>query len=296
MLVTIKLSRRQFVRMSSLAALGAGFAGCLGRANAQPPGQSPLLPTVGNIRVKNVRIDQHIGVVGVAPYMQNRCGLQLGGGIHIKAEVDLEAVSGTKPAYFGALAFVQNVDFHHRRTPPGQAAGNPNFHFACADSHVSPQSPWELDGHYPYNNHRINCAGGLNTIELSDAPGVFLEVPPAEFERVFVQPGDRFRTYLIWEATDNNQPATATNPAKRNVLARVDWVWKGSATNIASPQAQCPSQLQPPNGWNVDPGAEARVERVLIGKAAVTPTPPARIGTPNFASPVANPNIWVRCR
>jgi len=282
--------------MSSLGAIGAGLAGCFGRANAQPPRKSPLLPAVGNIRVRNVRIYHNIGVVGVAAYMLKRCGLQLGGGIHIKAEVDLETVSPMKATDFGALAFVQNVDFHHRRTPPGQAVGILNSQFACADSHVSPQLPWELDGHYPYNNHRIKCAGGINTIELSDTPGVFLEVPPAEFERVLVQPGDRFRTYLIWEATDNNQPATATNPSKRHVLARVDWVWKGSATNIASPQAQCPSKLQPPNGWNTDAGAEARVERVLIGKAAVNPTPPARIGTPNFTSPVANPNIWVRCR
>ena len=286
-----QLSRRRLC-------LGIGAAAMLmapvGRAFGQPLtlAMGAVSPTIGSIRVRNVVIDHTIDQPRVAPYLAGRCGLQLGG-IHLRAHVDLEIAGPSKPAWFGNLAFVQNVDFHHKRTPPGVAAGNPQLHWACADSHVPVQAPWELDGQYPYNNVRRRCARGLNTIDLDDAPGVFAEIPPAEFERVQVQPGDRFQTFLIWEITADNRPPSAAKPVERVVLGRGDWVWKGSATDIASRQAQCVSKPAPPNGWNLDSG-DAAIQRVLIGRAAMIPPPPAKIGGPVY-KPVANPNVWVRC-
>jgi hypothetical protein len=244
-----------------------------------------VLPTVGRIRVKDVRVRPTIGAVGIDYYMSNNCGIEVAGGMHINAEVDLEPAARSKPAYFGVLALLQQLNIHRRRTP-AIAPGSPNLHWDCVNS----KAPWELDEHYPYNNHTVPCAAGLNKIDLADAPGVLVE-PPA-FETVEVEPLDRFQTFLIWEVTDNNQTVTRANVAKPHVLARVDWQWHGTAQNTAGAPGACTSKTKPPlNIWGLKGPFEAKVTAVVIGKAAGTPIFPGGKGAP----PLATPGAWVRC-
>lgn len=287
----VTLSRRDFMVALGFGCFGAGLALKTDWASAQIPMKISLFPTVGKIRVKSVKFPSPPtpGTVGVAQD-NGVCKLRLDG-VHFTAEVELEALPGTKPSYFGFLALVQNVNFHHHRTPPDVPSGSSKLHSQCADSH----QPWELDGQYPYNKIVVPCRVGMTRISLADAPGIPVEHAhyPSEVTEIKPNGADRFRTYVIWEITDNNQRPTTGNPTKKHVLARVDWGWAGKAGDTAGAAGQCTSQLNPPHAWNSTGSPLQPVTH--IGPAAVAATPGTLGGGAPVFSPAANQNIWVLC-
>jgi len=241
----------------------------------------------GDVRVNSVkfRVSPTIGSVGIGYYMAGNCGIEVAGGFHFSAIVDLESAPGTAPQYFGVLKIAQNVIYSRKRTlvPP-----IPQHQFECARN-----GQWSLDGQYPYNNQTLICVAGTNPpVNFADDPGVLLEVPPHETVTV----DDHFRTWLIWEATDNSLPVAASNPAKQHILLRVDWSWKGEATQIGAgtPGALCTSTQIPADAWGLSNQASG-VDNTLIGSAATAPQPGASAPTMPVFSPVATPNAWVPC-
>ena len=276
------VSRRNFAVLCGAAAAGAGLAQGIGGAFAQTaikPFLLPTLPTVGNIVVKGAKVTTTPLGVGIAAN-HGMCTMELSSGIHIQAKVELEPKPGSHPAYFGTLGFLQIVRFKYWRAPPN-LTGVTGVGWACAQS----SGKWDLDGQYPYLKHSVRCRSGLNRIDLADDPGVPVEDATMPYETVKADPLAMFQTWLIWEATDDNNPVSPTNRPRPHVLARVDWDWKGIANDVnMSTNVPCASTTHSGHGWVLS-GQDAGVRGVFIGKAAGIP--------PTLKSlPTANPNAW----
>ncbi len=281
--LSARLSRRYFIGLCGIGLMGGGIAHRIGKAAAQTPPKLLILPKAGNIRVaaveftiNNVKLPNKAQLtVGIA-WNHHACTLELSGGIHIVANVTLASVPGTQPGYFGRLGFLQLTHFKHCRSP----SSTPNTNWDRASS-----PNWDLDDQYPYLNKWFDCAQGTTAAELSDDPGVPAEDILRPYETLMVEPADMFRTWLIWEVTDNNKPPTPANKPNRHVLGRVDWFWKGEAGDTQMPPAKCASKTHPGHAWETkDLGGG--VSNVYVGAAAGVP--------PSLKqTPFANPLIWV---
>lgn len=262
----------------------------LPHASAQTPPKPPAalavkpvvtvakLPKAGSVRVTSVAVTVNNAKppalpplqVGIAPN-NNACTLELAGGITIRADVRLDAPPGTQPQNFGKLGFVQFAQYMHQRAPAG-IPGAKNAAYACARS----SGGWELDGNDPYKPY-VQCQPGANKsqcvsrVTMSDDPGVPTE-DAAAYDVVTVGPKgqpDRFRTWLVWQETDNNKAETPSNRARRYVLARIDWLWSGKA--VQGPAgATCTSSQHPGIGWGLQ-ASSGGVTGVLLGAAAGAP-------------------------
>jgi hypothetical protein len=217
----------------------------------------------------------------------------LSGGINFVATIELGPRAGANPAWWGELMLVQHVQFRHQHTLAKTGKRE------CASS----GGGWNLDGQDPYQNKRVSCAptrpgpiGHAVSIKHADDPGTFAEdAKKGPFEEVDVRPLDRFRTYVIWETTDNSQRPIGRNLARRHVLARVDWDWKAVALDPPVGQPQCTSTPKhfAPNAWGAqDVGSDVKV---FLGKDAVTdPQLPGRpiMPPPGARLPPAMPEVW----
>jgi hypothetical protein len=253
----------------------------------KPVGPIIVLPKVHDVRIASVDITVNnvkppakpLLVVGIS---QNNgaCTLELAGGIVIVAEVDVATAPGTHPQNLGELGFVQFTQYTHQRSPSGLSAGPQDF--ACARS----SGTWELDGSDPYRAY-IQAVAGLNKVEMADDPGVPTEDKTA-YDTVIVGPKgpsapDLFHRWLVWQETDDNKPVTATNKAKRHILARVDWAWSGAAFQTGVGAACMSQSLHPGTGWGLG-SANGAVTGVYIGPAA---------GAPPTKYITAHNNTWV---
>lgn len=271
-----------------LLGLGAGAlaAGLIGRrsAIAQPvPATVPAL-TVGDVNVRGVTVRQiSMGLPNVA--RDNGFCKLLSGGINFRATIDLVPRAGARPTWWGELMLVQHVQFRHQHTlvTSGQRE--------CASS----GGGWNLDGQDPYQNKRTRCGPGPTSIRHADDPGTFTEdARKKAFEEVEVMPLDRFRTYVIWETTDNSRPPSGSNHARRHVVARVDWEWNGVALNPpSSGKPQCTSKPFAPNAW--DTQGAASDFKIFLGKDALAdPLLPGRpiMPPPDARLAPAMPEVW----
>jgi hypothetical protein len=234
----------------------------------------PLLvfPKVGDVRIAGVNVtvnnvkppNKPSLQVGISQN-QGACTLELAVGINIVVEVDIAISPGSHP-YLGELGFVQFTQYTHQRAPSGLTGVSNNY--ACARS----GGRWELDSNDPYKPY-VPCVLGRNTVRMGDDPGVPTEDTTA-YDTVFVGPKgpaapDHFRTWLVWQETDDNKPVSPANKAKRHPLARIDWAWSGRA--IQGPAgATCPSQLHPGLGWSLQ-GSSGAVTGVFVGPLAGAP-------------------------
>jgi hypothetical protein len=282
-------SRRDLILRGGAAtlALGVGVSG--GTAAAPLLATIPVL-TVGGVQVRRVIVQPvsmgtpNLALLSVSP-SASFCKL-LSGGITFRATVDLEPVAGAQPTWWGELMLVQHVQFTHQHTLVRNGMRE------CATS----GGLWNLDGQDPYQNKRVHCVHGANAISHADDPGTWAEdANKGAFEEVDVMPLDQFRTYLIWETTDNSRPPSGANVVHRHVLARVDWDWNAVAINPPAqpPPPQCTSNAFPNNAWG--PQAPTSEVKVFLGRAAQTdPQHPGRPIMPVVGAhlPRANPEVW----
>ena len=200
----VNASRRDILCAYGLGAPAVGMF----RANpgyAQKITLAPAILTAGGVAVRKIDIPPAVmATPAVAPDGQPpRCKLE-SGSMRFRAEFVLDAVPGFKPAWFGQVVLLQNVNFKHRRLAAKTGLRQ------CAGSN----GMWQLDGKDPYLNHVVPCHAGLNAIDLADEPGVSTEDSTTPYETVEVLPDDEFRTYVIWETTDDNRHPSPTNPKK----------------------------------------------------------------------------------
>ncbi|HEV2302767.1 MAG TPA: hypothetical protein VGR91_14465 [Stellaceae bacterium] len=293
---TAELSRREFARMLGGALALGGFAA--GPALAQA---CAVLPTIGKVRVAS--LDVIINGTRVAACQTRRpalpglsvvvaaarlagvdvCRLEVAGAA-ITAEMTLAALPGVRNAYCGRLGFVQFAQYTYQRSPAGLGPAGGNS--ACARS-----TGWELDSGGPAQtyNGRLRCRLGTNKKSMFDSPGVPTEDARTAYDTVSAGPvgtitaPNLFRTWVVWDTTDDSRPPSAANALRRHPLARIDWAWQGLAGN-AGPGAACPSAVpHPGNGWS-EKGASGTVTGVRFGPAAGAP-PTKFIRTHN--------NVWV---
>jgi hypothetical protein len=274
-------SRRDLLGWGA-GALAAGLAGC--RVGiAQPLLKTVPVLTVGDVNVRGVMV-QPINMGSPSVAMDKGFCKLLSGGINFRATIELDPRAGTKPTWWGELMLVQHVQFRHQHTLATTGKRE------CATS----GGAWNLDGQDPYLNKRVQCAPGPTSISHADDPGTFTEdAMKKTFEEVDVIPLDRFRTYVIWETTDNSLPPSSRNPARRHVVARVDWNWKAVALDPPSGAPQCKSTTFAPNAWGTQ--AAASDSKVFYGKDAVAdPLQPKRpiMPPPGARLSAAMPEAW----
>jgi hypothetical protein len=283
-------SRRDLILRWGAATLAVGVGGCRGTIAAPVLATIPVL-TVGGVQVRRVIVQPvsmgtpNLALLSVGLASKSFCKL-LSGGITFRATVDLEPVAGAQPTWWGELMLVQHVQFAHQHTLAKTGMRE------CATS----GGLWNLDGQDPYQNKRVRCGHGANSISHADDPGTWAEdAAKGPFEEVDVMPLDQFRTYLIWETTDDNRPPSGANVVHRHVLARVDWDWKAVAIDPPAPPGppQCSSNAFPNNAWG--PQATGSDVRVFLGRAAQTdPQHPGRPIMPLVGARLApaNPEAW----
>ncbi|HXP72593.1 MAG TPA: hypothetical protein VN823_00470 [Stellaceae bacterium] len=299
------VSRREVTRILGgafvLGAFGAGPA--LAQACA-------ALPTVGQVRIGALDISINntrfsacqkrqptlpgLSVVVAAHTKSGKtaCTLEVAG-ITIAADMTLVAVPGASNPYCGEFGFVQFTQYTYQRSPSGLGPGMAGGGYACARS-----SAWELDGAGPGQSYNrfVRCHLGPNKIHrkpnhksMTDGPGVATEDAMTAYDMVWAGPVGTitapilFRTWVIWETTDDSKQPSKINPLKRHPLARVDWAWQGQAGNNG-PNSTCPSAAGHAGaGWDAK-GNTGSVTAVLFGAAA---------GAPPTKFMRAHNNAWV---
>jgi len=285
---SILVSRREVTRMLggalALGAVGAGPA--LAQAGS-------VLPTIGQVRVANLELvvngtrfspfqKRKPTLPGLAVVVQpasGACRLEVAS-MTIVAEMTLLALPGPSKPYCGALGLEQFTQYTYQRSPSGLTGAGGNY--ACARS-----SGWELDGggQAQTYNGLLPCKPGPNIAKrktfykkLIDGPGVETEDANVAYETVWAGPvgtitaPNMFRTWVVWDTTDDSRPPTKTNLPTRHLLARVDWVWQGQAHNTNTGlQSSCPSAVPHQNaGWDAT-GNMGSVTAVLFGAAVGAP-------------------------
>ncbi len=271
------LSRRDAIGTITFSALAA----CLLRPRAavgQPPLGAPIL-TVGEVEITRIDFAQLMMGTPNLAHDKQFCKM-LSGGIRFRAEAEMRPVPGTHPTWFGRLWLLQNVMFDHERwsskTGLKWCAGMPG--------------QWQLDGQAPYQNRVVHCRPGVNAIDHADDPGVFTEDSTTPYEKVTALPVDLFRTFVVWETTDDSRPPSPTNAAHKHYIGRVDWQWKGVALTGAP---GCDSMPYSPVNWGLQDAASDA--KGYVGRLAlIDPTIAHKVIVPAY-QPAAQPEAWKRC-